>query len=227
MSYLAFKELVELVESLAVIGAAVVAIWIGLNWKRDFLGKRRLELQEDVLTKMHELKGLLSHLQGSLRYVEHQNPVPEVGELTLALRFAAEDAVKAHHLVLAKLQEIAALEIKARFLFEPHVLDAFRVFTVARVLEFTKIHQTMGHISMLESLLEKHEEFDERRVEVAEGIGERVSKLLTFTDERPHSFDILGEEIDKFCSRLAMFRPASRGILERLRLKRIFRRLQK
>lgn len=227
MYFQAIKEWVELVESLAVIAAAVVAIWIGLNWKRDFLSKRRLEVQEEVLTRMHELKDLLSWLHGSLRYVEHQTPEPAVGETTIALQLAAEDAAKHYQLIQAKLQDIAALEVKARLLFEPEMIDVFRIFTVARVMEFTKIQRLMGHVGVLVNLLEGRQEFDRQLVDIAGKVGEQVAKALDVTEAKPHSFEILAIEIDKFCAALALFRPFPRRVYEKSIFRSIRQRLKR
>ncbi len=126
MCFQTIKEWIELIESLVVIAAAGVAIWAALGWRRDFLSRRRLEIREDVLTKMQELKALLLQVNGGLRYIEHLEPEPEVGESTVALRLDVEEVVKEHQLVLAKFDEIKVLELKARLLFEPKEIQALR-----------------------------------------------------------------------------------------------------
>jgi len=52
MSLETTKLVVDILQGLAVIGASIAAV-LGINaWKREHLGKRRIELAEEVLTHL-------------------------------------------------------------------------------------------------------------------------------------------------------------------------------
>lgn len=62
-----FKDVVDIVESCAVIIAAVVAV-VGIDaWRREHVGKRRIELAEEVLAMFYEVRMLVDAIRS--RYI--------------------------------------------------------------------------------------------------------------------------------------------------------------
>lgn len=220
-----FAKNLDMIESVMVALAAYVAIRVALNWKRELLGTRRFEIQEEVLTKMSELREQFRGLSSSLRFIDKQNPEPEVGEVVVALKLGVEDAVKEHQAVLQKLAEIDALEVKVRLLFEPGEVDSFRHFTVARQSNFSMIAQVMGHISVLEVVLSDRDVFDASAVKIADRVSERVHKLLEGAESKTDPFSVMVAAADSFNRRFSISGPTRPATLyQRLMLRRALKK---
>jgi hypothetical protein len=66
-------------QAIGVIVASSVAVWGISSWRREFQGKRRIELAEDVLAQMYEAKDALTSIRSPFSY-EGENAGRQVAE---------------------------------------------------------------------------------------------------------------------------------------------------
>jgi hypothetical protein len=75
-----FKDWIDALQSVAVIAASAVALW-GINsWRREFVGKRRMELAEEVLALFYQAKEVIAFMRFPAGYASEsssRNPQPD------------------------------------------------------------------------------------------------------------------------------------------------------
>ncbi len=70
---------VEVVQAVAVIVASVVAIF-GINaWKREYVGKRRMELAEEVLAMFYEVRDVMHDIRAPFSFGKRPAIPPWLG----------------------------------------------------------------------------------------------------------------------------------------------------
>jgi hypothetical protein len=65
---MALKDWTDIIQSAAVTIASVVAIYGISAWKVEFLGKRRIELAEEVLALFYQVRDAIESIRGSFGY---------------------------------------------------------------------------------------------------------------------------------------------------------------
>jgi hypothetical protein len=66
---MSFQDVLDAFQSVAIIIAAAVAVW-GINaWRREFLGKRRIDLAEEALASFYEASEMFAVIRSPLGYV--------------------------------------------------------------------------------------------------------------------------------------------------------------
>jgi hypothetical protein len=75
------KLILEIISTSAIVAASIVAIY-GINaWRKEFQGKRKIELAEEVLALFYEAKDAVSAIRNPLGYVgEGSSRKPQEGE---------------------------------------------------------------------------------------------------------------------------------------------------
>lgn len=126
-----FNDWIELIESLAVTAAAVVAIWVALRWRNDFIERRGLEIAEEVLVKVYEVKSELQSVGFSFLWAF-------ADELRVKRRLTLIDAEAAHAFLKGllstleeKLGHLCALESRSAILLGDEFAGYFNSLTVA------------------------------------------------------------------------------------------------
>ncbi len=66
---MALKDLTDIIQSGAVTIASIVAIYGISAWRVEFIGKRRIELAEDVLALFYQAKDAIEAMRSSFGYV--------------------------------------------------------------------------------------------------------------------------------------------------------------
>jgi len=86
------KMVLEIINTIAIIIASVVAIYGIDAWKKEFSGKRRIELAEDVLALFYEAKDIISAVRSPMGFQgEGSTRKPQEGE-TPEQKKARDDA---------------------------------------------------------------------------------------------------------------------------------------
>ena len=86
------KIILEIISTVAIVGASIVAIY-GINaWRKEFSGKRKIELAEEVLALFYEARDAISAIRSPYGFQsEGSTRKPQEGE-TLQQKKARDDA---------------------------------------------------------------------------------------------------------------------------------------
>ncbi|MBM3328880.1 MAG: hypothetical protein FJY67_05325 [Calditrichaeota bacterium] len=80
--------IVQLLQAISIILASITII-LGIEaWKREFIGKRRIELAEDVLAKFYEIRDFIAYIRNPFSY-SNEFPPREIGEFESSAETAA------------------------------------------------------------------------------------------------------------------------------------------
>lgn len=138
MSLETTKLVVDILQGLSVIGASIAAV-LGINaWKREHLGKRRIELAEEVLTHLYKAQDVLERIRSpqigpdeAARHAISESVDPE--ERIAALAFVFLDRYNKN---IETFQPIYALRFKFKAVFgleDAAIFDEFEaVFSKLR-----------------------------------------------------------------------------------------------
>lgn len=204
-----FVQLVELVQGVSVILAALVAVYSFDAWRREFIGKRRMEPAEEVLALFYEARGVLRDIRNPASHVGEgaaRQPVPNE---TPDQKYALDRAYVVLERTAANRETFnRILALRYRFMAQ---FGAEAGIPFDRIIAIVDQVAGAAHGKMLRALTA----FD--ATESSERIGDRIDNLLwqSLDDPLQPRVDAIVTEMERVCGGIINSRGTLFGALNK------------
>lgn len=160
-----FAKNLDMIESVMVALAAYVAIRVALGWRQDFVGRKGIDLAEQLLTRTHELKESIESLNYDLERFLNYLPRAKVGELVYSHQAACAVFINNFDRLESQIAEFNAFEAKVRLLLDQQAFIAFQSWYVVWAAGKHKLSEVHSNILVFSNIIQEADGFTDDSVE--------------------------------------------------------------